>query len=510
MNQKSEIASSDIQTLALAAVEFNPNAIYVLDAQTGAMLYINQAGAQSLGFEASQVIALGADFIKQQMHPDDQASFKAHISALSQATDGAVAQTAYRLRDRHGAWRWFESRDVVVRGSSDQPSQLVGAASDVTERREAQTRLQTSETRFRAVQQTSPDGFMVFQALRGSDGQISDFTWVYCNPAAERIVGRPAAELIGRQLLTEMPGNRSEGLFDAYVEVVNSGQVWQREFEYDHEGINRSFRTTAAPAGDGFAVTFTDITERQLALRALKDSESRLQQLSDAQQRFVSDVSHELRAPLTSIMGNLQLLHRHPNIDPEEQQQMIVESLREASRLQRLIADLLALARGESAVSMQVERVALHEILEETWAQAQSLSDSHDFRLENLEPCWVDGDRDHLHQLALILLENAVRYTPSAGTVTLGMRLEEGNVLKGAAVCFWVRDTGIGIAPVDAERVFERFYRSQHGRDQSSDGTGLGLAIAKAIVVAHGGRVWLEGELGVGTSAVVTLPLASR
>ena len=505
MNQDSptQTTSSELQALALKALEVNPNVIYVFDVTSGATLYINESGAQSLGYTAKEVIALGAAFARQQMHPEDQASFKAYVMALAQAPSGTVAQIEYRLRDRSNQWRWFESRDVVVKGSSAQHAQLVGTATDVTERRDVQEKLQISETRFRAVQQTTPDGFMIFQSVRGDDNTITDFTWLYCNPAAERIVGRAASGLLGQQLLIEMPGNRSEGLFDAYVEVVNSGQVWQREFSYNHEGIDRTFRSTAAPAGDGFAVSFTDITEQQLALSALKDSEARLRQISDAQQRFVSDVSHELRAPLTSIMGNLQLLHRHPEISSEEQLEMLKESLSEASRLQRLIADLLALARGENAISMQHERVALHELLEETWAQGQALSETHEFVKEPLAPCWVSGDRDHLRQLLLILIENAVRYTPSAGRITLGLQL------KDTQAVFWVRDTGIGIAPSEAVRVFERFYRSQRGRERSPDGTGLGLAIAQAIALAHDGRVWLEGETGVGTSAIVTLPFVN-
>lgn len=495
-----QIASSEPQRLALAALEANPNVIYVFDVTSSATLYINEAGAESLGYRANEITALGANFAQQQIHPEDQALLKAHITRLSQAPSGTVAQTEYRLCDRSGQWRWFESRDAVTYGQGSQ-AQIVGMATDVTERREAQTQLQISETRFRAVQQTTPDGFMIFQSVRDPQGQITDFTWLYCNPAAERIVGRQAEELLGRRLLTEMPGNRSEGLFDGYVEVVTTGQVWQREFSYAHEGIDRTFRSTAAPAGDGFAVSFTDITEQQRALRALQNSESRLQQLSDAQQRFVTDVSHELRAPLTSIMGNLQLLNRHSNIPPDEQREMLKEALSEASRMQRLIADLLSLARGENAVAMRRERVALHELLTETWTQGQALSETHQFSTATLEPAWVSGDRDHLRQLALILIENAVRYTPSGGAISLELRLEADQAV------FCVQDSGIGIAPSEVERVFERFYRSPNGRERSADGTGLGLAIAKAIALAHGGTVWLEGQPGVGTSAVVSLPL---
>ena len=114
---------------------------------------------------------------------------------------------------------------------------------------------------FRDVQELSPDGFMVFESVRNHAGQIVDFRWLYTNPAGERFSGRSHSDLLGKYLLEEMPGNRTEGLFDAYVQVVETGQAWQREFPYYHEQLAHWFRSKAVRTGDGFAVTFTDITK---------------------------------------------------------------------------------------------------------------------------------------------------------------------------------------------------------------------------------------------------------
>jgi len=122
--------------------------------------------------------------------------------------------------------------------------------------------------------------------------------------------------------------------------------------------------------------------------------------------------------------------------------------------------------------------------------------------LLTLEPCVVLGDRDRLKQLTLILLENALKYTPEGGKVTLELRS------LGDAAEFWVRDTGVGIADASLEKVFERFYRTDEARVRGEDpgGTGLGLSIAKWIAELHGGVVWLESAEGQGTVAVVRLP----
>jgi PAS domain S-box-containing protein len=151
---------------------------------------------------------------------------------------------------------------------------MVAANRDITERKKAERELRESEERFKAVQQTTPDGFMVFESVRDKTGEITDFRWLYANPASKNLVGRDPQTLIGKMLLVEMPGNREEGLFDAYVRVVETGQPWQREFSYQHEGINKWFRSTAAKTGDGFAVSFADITESKTLEAELRDSET--------------------------------------------------------------------------------------------------------------------------------------------------------------------------------------------------------------------------------------------
>lgn len=221
-----------------------------------------------------------------------------------------------------------------------------------------------------------------------------------------------------------------------------------------------------------------------------------------AQQRFVADASHELRAPLTAIQGNLELLRRHPHLSPADRDEALTEAEREAVRLTRLVGDLLALARADAGVTLQRRLVALDEVVLDAFRTARQLARGQELVLDPFEPVQVVGDEDRLKQLILILLDNALKYTPSGGRVRVGLRhlRTEAEVL--------VQDTGVGIGVEDLPHVFERFYRADPARNRDSGGTGLGLPIARWIARQHGGDVALQSKLHEGTTAVICLPLA--
>jgi len=163
-----------------------------------------------------------------------------------------------------------------VRDEAGAVAGLFCACTETTRQVLAERRLRESEARFRAVQETSIDGFMMLEAVRDENRQIVDFRWVYANEAAERIVGKPRDWFVGRLLLEEMPANRDEGLFDAYARVVETGKPWTSEFTYQHEGVDVFIRVIAAKVGDGFAVTFADLSESRRAELQVRGNEERL------------------------------------------------------------------------------------------------------------------------------------------------------------------------------------------------------------------------------------------
>ena len=199
--------------------------------------------------------------------------------------------------------RWF-----AVRAYPAPDGGLAVYFQDVTEARRVREQLQASEERFRAVQEASPDGFMLFRSVRApADGggapPIVDFEFAFVNAAAARTIGRPAEALIGRRLLVEMPGNRDEGLFDAYVRVVETGEPWQREFAYQHEGLDHAFRATAVRVADGFGVTFSDVTARHRVEAELRATSARLRFLAEASRALAVSLDVEATLETTAHLA---------------------------------------------------------------------------------------------------------------------------------------------------------------------------------------------------------------
>ncbi|MFQ5859676.1 MAG: sensor histidine kinase [Anaerolineae bacterium] len=243
----------------------------------------------------------------------------------------------------------------------------------------------------------------------------------------------------------------------------------------------------------------------------------RIDRLFRTQQRFIADISHELRTPLTVIRGNLDILRRvnvgavqpEPATDSgnDRHQQALGESLvameREADRMARLINDLLLLAQADAGVQLRHELVEIDYLLLEVYRQGQALANGIDLQLMTEDRGLVAGDPDRLKQLLLNLVDNAIKYTPVGGRVSLGLAREDG----------WVRidvaDTGVGIPAEDLPHIFERFYRVDKARARKHGGTGLGLSIACWIADAHGGYIDVESEVGEGTTFTVWLPEAT-
>lgn len=227
-----------------------------------------------------------------------------------------------------------------------------------------------------------------------------------------------------------------------------------------------------------------------------------LEESYSAQRRFVSDASHEMRAPLTAIQANLELLRDRPEMSPEEREGATREAAAEAGRLARLVADLLALARADAGTELRHGPVELDRVLMEVVGEARHFATGQQLEIDVLEPSAIVGDADRIKQLLLILVDNAVKYTPPGRRVSLSLTREEG------VASFVVRDTGIGISTEELPRVFERFYRADPARSRDPGGTGLGLPIARWIAEQHGGTLELESAPGCGTTATVHLPLA--
>jgi len=236
----------------------------------------------------------------------------------------------------------------------------------------------------------------------------------------------------------------------------------------------------------------------EAAHRDLADANARLEHALAVQRRFVADASHELRTPLTIIRANADVLGWADADDAAGRAQAVADLAGEAERMGGLVDDLLTLARADAGQELTLRPTPLLPVLEEAYRRARTLATGQRVALERADDAMALANAEALGQLVLILVENALKYTPSDGRVALALRLD------GAEARLAVADTGPGIAPADLPHIFERFYRAEAAR--ATSGSGLGLAIARWLAERQGGRIDVVSAPGQGSVFTVVLP----
>ena len=261
----------------------------------------------------------------------------------------------------------------------------------------------------------------------------------------------------------------------------------------------RVFDVSAAPMpGEGAVVVLYDVTDLERAEKMRRD--------------FVANVSHELRTPLTSISGYVDTVLESEGGLSVQGREFLAIVLRNATRMNRLTEDLLALANVEAGdYKVQPQRIRAYALVEDAIESLGGMALESGVLLEMADSpaTFVLADLDALTQVFANLIENAMKYGRAGGRVLVGAREPVLNAGQDAAerVEFFVQDFGQGIASEHLTRIFERFYRVDKARSRDSGGTGLGLAIAKHIVLAHGGTIRVESQLGAGATFIFTLPV---
>ena len=236
---------------------------------------------------------------------------------------------------------------------------------------------------------------------------------------------------------------------------------------------------------------------------AVNDLLDRMQAAYSQQTRFVSDASHELRTPIAVLKGYADLLERWGKDDPQVRDEAIASIQAEADRMNRLVEQLLFLARGDSGrLQLKQEPLDLQDLMQETWEESRMIDPKHQWLLDAPAPIPYTGDRDMLKQAVRILSDNAAKYTPQGKEITLRAWLD-----PQGCPCLSVKDEGMGIKREDVPHVFDRFFRSDPARSRQSGGAGLGLSIADWIVTRHGGHLEVYSWEGVGTRFTIVLPV---
>jgi signal transduction histidine kinase len=311
-----------------------------------------------------------------------------------------------------------------------------------------------------------------------------DLGMSYDGPIVDRLLSvahRVRDEEAYRNAMEALRDNPDESTFDEFEDTV-SGRVFQ------------GFTSPVLDDSGGFIGriwTLREVTQ-QRELDRLKDD-------------FVATVSHELRTPLTSMMGFLEMIREGEAGELNDEQHRFLSIVyRSSERLQRLVGDLLFVARLDAnGLQLQFGDVQLDEIVREAVESSGALARSREVslvaRVDELPP--VSGDRERLSQLVGNLISNALKFTPAGGSVVARAFVDGGHAVVEIA------DTGIGIPLGEQSRLFQRFFRSSTATEQAIPGTGLGLVISRAIAEAHGGSIGVTSMPGDGTTFRVEIPL---
>ena len=307
---------------------------------------------------------------------------------------------------------------------------------------------------------------------------------------------KPQGDLRGRTLLAAF--QRHE-----LTEIVEKAARSRQEIELDFGLVDAERRAIQVVAN----VVRNNENETLGTLLVFNDL-TRLKQLEKTRQEFVANVSHELRTPLSLIQGYVETLLDGAKDDPANTTRFLQTIAKHADRLTFLIEDLLTISALESGrVSMNFQRTTLRSVGEKVLEDLTAKAADKQVQLKNeiTEGVQVRGDGDRLQQVFFNLVENAIKYGRTAGQVVIGCRPGKTGMVEA-----WVRDDGPGIPKEASERIFERFFRVDKARSRETGGTGLGLAIVKHIVQTHGGEVWVESEVGHGTTFFFSVPLPDQ
>ena len=315
---------------------------------------------------------------------------------------------------------------------------------------------------------------------------------LFANVAAGRIFSFDPVEVEGRAL---MEVARSNDLRLIVQEALEFGKPCRGEIEWvSGNKLMLDVQATPLP-GDpspGIVLVLHDISE--------------LKRLEGVRQEFIANVSHELKTPLSSIKAYTETLLTGALEDSEHARRFLTRIEDQSDRLNDLIIDMLAIARIESGMSaIELADISLSDAMNRCTAEYEARAEAAEIDLKiqgDTTDCRVKADEEALQQILGNLIDNAIKYTPAGGAVTVESHREGGQAVVS------VTDTGPGIAPEHHGRLFERFYRVDKARSREVGGTGLGLSIVKHLCQAIGGSIELQSELGHGSTFRVLLPLA--
>ncbi|MBS1912664.1 MAG: PAS domain S-box protein [Bacteroidetes bacterium] len=463
-----------------------------------------------------ELVTVTMDWWKERLHPDDH-------DGVTQSLRAAVENNVqfwtaeYRFQCSDGSYAFVRDSAYLMRDVSGKPVHMIGAMTDLTERKKVEDALRESEERYRRIVETAQEGIIMIDG----EGRIR-----FANARMSEMLGYSLEEMRNRHftvfaesghgLPMEILRGHAAGLpqrHDMKLIRTDGTVMWAVI------SANPLVERDGSPGGTLAMVS--DITDRKEAERALQeindrlevrvaertaeivDMMARLEQAHQIQQRFVADASHDLRTPLTVVRAELDLLLQREVHDLSTRQSLL-RIANESRRLENMASDLLLLATIDSQRTLTAtELIQLDDLLFDCVAQLQTLAADKgiSWNIDVQEPVSVRCNGMMLHRAVTNVLENAIKYSGRSSIVEVRLTYQD------CTATVEVSDNGVGISQSDLPHVFDRFYRGDLSRQTT--GSGLGLSIVKAVIDGHGGAIGIESESGKGTTISMEIPMAS-
>jgi two-component system, sensor histidine kinase and response regulator len=460
-------------------------------------VYYSPSWKSALGYEDHE-IQHSFDEWEKRLHPEDRARAMETIQAYFEGR-APTYRLEHRLRHKDGSYRWIVARGVALRDAHGKPYRMAGSHTDITEQRQAEEAVRNSEALYHSLVETLP--LNVFR--KDLQGRFTFANQRFC-----RTVGKTVEELLGKTDFDLFPAHLAEKYRQDDRKVTEDGEVLDVVEEHrkpDGQKIYVHVLKTQVHDAHGHVVgtqgIFWDETDRVLAQEAMQKGKEAAESANRAKSVFLANMSHEIRTPMNAIIGMTDLvLETGLSIEQREYLELVQKS---AHSLLAVINDILDFSKVEAGrLELDSVTFSLRDHLGDTLNTLAPRAYQKGLELACHVPANVpdmlQGDPVRLGQIIVNLVGNALKFTEQ-GEVVVDVALDsrtEGD----ARLHFTVTDTGIGVPPDKLEFIFDPFAQADGSTTRRFGGTGLGLAIARRLVEAMDGRIWVESQLGKGST----------
>ncbi|WP_445475587.1 PAS domain S-box protein [Methanococcoides methylutens] len=464
----------------------------------GNILQVNSALWQFLGYSEDELLQLNAF---DPIHPDDREDVRSFFEELVLGKR-QFFHFEKRFVRKDGSIVWGHASAVLLHSSRNNSFCVMALVQDITERKKAEVDLKESEKKYSTIVEKGNDGIVIVQ-----DGLIK-----YANSKAAEITGRTKEEIIGKSSLEFVAEESWEWILERENERLKYGRRFPDKFELyglckdgskvPIESSSSHIEYEGRPAIMSIA---RDMTERKINEKILIEK-TKAEASNRAKSEFIATMSHEMRTPLTVIIGYADLLEMQNFGTLNKEQERYVEHILESGKhLLSLINDTLDLSKVEaSKMELYIEDVSVTDVIDDVRTTLMPLTSSKNIDLlANINPdiVTIKADKMKFKQILYNFVSNALKFTPEKGTITIETRPMNDMVQID------VIDTGIGISEENMKKLFQPFQQLNNHETREQMGTGLGLTLVKKFVELHGGEVWVESEIGKGSTFGFSIPI---